>query len=501
MIKSILVVLTLCLSVFNTFSQEQPLKLSDLPQVVYSPNPEFEELYNKAWQLALEHIKYQKGLPQELYVDEAFDEKTVWIWDTAFMLLFYKYGATQFPAIKTFNNFYAPIHDGTQIPIRIEIPDNPPLFAWTEYEFYKLSNDKDHIKNLIYQKQYLQKHFHWMDTIRRGSVIANSAPTCIKKDKNGYLWEGGRSGMDNTVRGRKGKHARRQRPNNPDMLWVDALAQQGLSALYISKLYEELGDIKGKKEWIKRYKEIKKQINSCYWCEDDGIYYDINRKNLEHMKIKTPASYWPMLAEMCSKKQAEEMKKHILDEHTFGGFVPWTTLARDDSDFSDNGRYWRGSVWLPTAYMGIKSLEKYEYFDLARESAYKIVNHMSETYKNYSPHTIWECYDPDEPKPAISEHGKVVRPDFCGWSALGPISLLVENIIGIYDVDATNKTVKWNLNKQGKQGVKNLRFGDVTTDLIYHKNKVTIKSNKRYKLIINNKKYNIKQGENIFTLN
>ncbi|MCM1372396.1 MAG: hypothetical protein NC113_07100 [Bacteroides sp.] len=28
-------------------------------------------------------------------------------------------------------------------------------------------------------------------------------------------------------------------------------------------------------------------------------------------------------------------------------------------------------------------------------------------------------------------HGRRVRPDFCAWSALGPISLFIENIMGI----------------------------------------------------------------------
>ena len=35
-----------------------------IPEVIYSANPGYVELYNKAWQLALEHVKYQDGLPQ-----------------------------------------------------------------------------------------------------------------------------------------------------------------------------------------------------------------------------------------------------------------------------------------------------------------------------------------------------------------------------------------------------------------------------------------------------
>lgn len=34
---------------------------------------------------------------------------------------------------------------------------------------------------------------------------------------------------------------------------------------------------------------------------------------------------------------------------------PLPSLAPDDRDFRQDGAYWRGSVWLPTAYMAVKA--------------------------------------------------------------------------------------------------------------------------------------------------
>ncbi|MDO5980002.1 MGH1-like glycoside hydrolase domain-containing protein [Flavivirga spongiicola] len=477
-----------------------PAKPNNIPTIVYSLNPDYVTLYNKAWDLAKEHVKSFDGLAQSPYIDEAFDENTIWIWDTAFMLHFFKYASHNFPAIESLSNFYAPIHDNLEIPLRIEIPDNPPLFAWTEYDFYKFSSDTKHVKKLLYEKEYLQKHFEWFDTVSKGTIIANSAKTWIKKDPNGYLWEGGRSGMDNTPRGRKGVSAKKNRPNNPDMLWVDAIAQQGLSALNIYKLFTSLGDNVQANIWKSKYDVIKQKVNKLYWDEEDGIYYDINKNTLEPMKLITPASYWPMLAEMCDSTQAERMVKHIKNPETLGGRVPWTTVPRNDIDFDPRGGYWRGSVWLPTAYMGIKAIQKYGYFELAHANSLAIIDHMSKTYQQYTPHTIWECYSPTEPKPAQTIHDNDVRPDFCGWSALGPISLMIENVIGFYDINAQNKTVKWNLHKEGIQGIKNLVFGEVIADIIYENGIVKVKANNKFTLIVNEINYTVNEGINSFKL-
>lgn len=476
---------------------------SFVPEPIMENDSGFIDLYYKAWELAYKHIKTQTGLPQSPYMDEAFDDSTIWIWDTCFMVQFCKYAPAVFPGIESLNNFYAPLHDHVNIPLRIEIPDNPPLFAWTELEYFKFTNDQKHLEELLLKKQYLQKHFDWFDTTKPGQVIADSAPTCLEKVKKGYHWEGGRSGMDNTPRGRTGEHALKSRPNNPKMLWIDAIAQQGLSALCISRLFKQLGNNEMSTKWEAIYEGIKTTVNEYYWDEKDGFYYDINEDTLEPIKVVTPASYWPMLAEMCSAKQAKKMVDKIKDSNVLGGAVPWVSLARNDGDFKENGNYWRGSVWLPLAYMGIKSLEKYNYFELAHQNAYDIISHMEKTYREFTPHTIWECYNPVEPKPATNEHANngLVRSDFCGWSALGAISLLIENVLGFYDINATTKTVKWKKVRTDKHGIRRLKFGTVITDIIAVGNKIEISSNEKYKLIVNGKTLKIAATEKqVFTV-
>jgi hypothetical protein len=80
----------------------------------------------------------------------------------------------------------------------------------------------------------------------------------------------------------------------------------------------------------------------------------------------------------------------------------------------------------------------------------------------FEPRIIWECDIPSADKPALGKQGQIVRKDFCGWSALGPISLFIENVLGIRSVDAEKLTVDWDIHHKCLHGVRNLRFGPCT---------------------------------------
>lgn len=90
-----------------------------------------------------------------------------------------------------------------------------------------------------------------------------------------------------------------------------------------------------------------------------------------------------------------------------------------------------------------------------------------------------------------------VRPDFCGWSALGPLALFLENVIGIYKADAFDNRVFWALPEkiQGKIGIRNYSFGDTVTDLIMENGKLFTVSNLPYTLEIKGKSISVPAGK------
>lgn len=197
------------------------------------------------------------------------------------------------------------------------------------------------------------------------------------------------------------------------------------------------------------------------------------------------------------------MVEKLRSENFFGGERPWNSLSRSDQDFdSITGNYWRGGIWIPIVYMGTKALERYGYTSLADSLAEKVVRMQSRIYDNLDPHTIWECYSPVEDAPS-TEHGRRVRQEFCGWSALGPISLFIENIMGFRQADAITRTLTWDIKPtNGTHGLKRLKFGDIETSLIYHpeNNSISASANRPFKLIINGRPFNITGGESTIWL-
>ncbi len=496
-----------------------------LPIPVCEDSPEYAELYFKAWELAHDHVRDIPGMPQNPYMDEGFCDTQVWVWDTCFMSQFCKFAADVFPGVETLDNFYEVLYGektlakivpspdepfwtfakpGVENDIYIHIADQPPLFAWGEYENALVSGDREHLKELLYEKQYLQKHFEWFDSLTesytpRGVFL----PTTVVATKLGYHWEGGSSGMDNTPRGRTQIRDGKERPNNKSMLWLDAICQQALSAKAIARLFSILGDSENSAVWEEKFKAKKDIVNKYYWDEQDGFYYDIDANTHEHYRVMTVASFWTMTAGIASAEQAQKLVAQAQNPETLGGAVPLITLARNDGDYYPDGRYWRGSLWLPTAYAALKGMSEYGYHAEAHEAACKILKHMYETYVSYEPHTVWECYAPEKAEPGRQTQENVIcRPDFCGWSALGPISIYIEYVLGFRKINAFEGVVEWEKPSElkGEIGIKGLRFSDVLTDILAKGNVCRVKSNAPYCLKICGKEYKIQKGENQFNI-
>lgn len=459
----------------------------EVPEPVFEGNRDFVQLYYTAWKQAYDHIKVQEGIPHPRYIDEACWDDTIWIWDTEFMALFCKYSPKVFPGVESLGNFYSLMLDNATSILRIQHPDNPPFFSWIEYEYYKFTADKDHLRTLVNEKKYPQRYFRMfeqLDSTRKFNFDHHKVE--LQKTDKGYRWGNIQSGMDNTPRVRAGA----------GMLWVDAISQQALSALYNVRLAELAGNKDSAREFRREYRKLKRIINKYYWDSRDHCYYDL-KSDGTLSRVLTPASFWPVLAELPTREQARKMAAFALADGKLGGERPWKTVSADDPEYvADYGEYWKGSVWLPTAYMGIKALEKYKMYELADETAEKVLTQMSRSYNDFTPHTIWECYNPSGDTPAKNGKGRFVRTDFCGWSALGPISLFIENVIGIKEVNADKALVRWDIHHSFEHGLKNLRFSDTVTSLIYKDGVVSVDSNKAYRLIINGRKHCIKPGHN-----
>ena len=510
---------------------------SALPRPVFDERPELAALYRKAWEIAHTRIDNLPGIPVPRYMDEGHRSDWIWIWDTCFMAHFCKYAPWEFPGIDSLGNFYgilmpdgaftlpkvrgnrwscgpAGVSDpweGRMLDFKVHLPEDPPLFAWTEYCHALQTGDRARLEKVYREKRWLQR---WFDTFEsfdpsKPAMFGATLPVSAQKVGDlGYRWCGGSSGMDNTPRGRvgskdEGPNSPADCPNNPDLLWVDAYAQQALAALSISRIADLLGDASGAAEWRAKYEAKKAKINELYWDESEGFYYDILASDLSKCKVPTMASYWALLAEIPDAARRARMVEKLKDPNWFGGSVPTPSLARKDADFWPTGGYWRGGVWMPTSYMAIKALDGCGETALARDIARKVIFHIYGTWKTFEPHTIWECYSPTETKPATyaKQEGMTARPDFCGWSALGPISLFIEDVIGIKEANAFTNTLvcDFERNPKGRVGVENYRFGKVVCSIVATTDEIRVESNLPFKLQVDQKCHAVQPGHSVFS--
>lgn len=199
-----------------------------LPRPVYDAQPEWIGFYDTAWELAHARIDEIPGLPASRYMDEAHASSLIWIWDTCLMAHFCKYCPDEFPGIESLENFYGVLLAATNAPLpkvkgnvwcgadcgkmldfRIHHPDNPPLFAWTEYVYALQTGDRARLERVYGEKRWLQRWYELFDAFdpAKPKPYGANARVALKRTADGYRWGGCPSGMDNTPRGRKGKKA------------------------------------------------------------------------------------------------------------------------------------------------------------------------------------------------------------------------------------------------------------------------------------------------------
>ncbi len=441
---------------------------SKLPQPIIDENSEWLDMYWKCWELAFKHFKKPpEGSPfVSNILDEAFS-KNIFQWDMIFMVMFARYADHVFPAVHSLDNFYCRQHPSGYICREIsektgedyvfvgrEHTINPPLFSWAEIESFKNTGDKSRFEMVL---PVLDKYVEWLNQGGSPQTAGNEqnwykyGRRAEKSVHNLYWNTGFGSGMDNTPRGGTG--------------WVDMSSQMVIQYNNLAQIAEILGKQEKKQQYKNEAAEIAARINKYCWNEEDGLYYDVDSTG-NHVKWKTSGCFWPMLAGIASNEQCDRLVGHLQDTSSFWRNNVFPTLAADQDRYNPEGGYWLGSVWAPTNYMIIKGLEYNGYEELARKASEKYINEMYCVFD--STKTVWENYSPEYCMPGKTD--RFCKPDFVGWSGIGPISLLIENVLG-FRVDAVNNSLTWRINRTDKHGIKRIRIGDVSLNAICEKRK------------------------------
>ena len=191
-------------------------------------------------------------------------------------------------------------------------------------------------------------------------------------DRNGLpVWNSSdHSGMDNQI-SRAGK--------------LDDFRYEGVDlACYIYRelrameaMARKLGKTDDAKRFGVRAALLADKINTVFWDEEDGFYYDRDEHTGELVKVKSVAGFVPLWAGIVPPRRAERLvKEHLTDPAQFWTPYPVACYARTEPDYvqgdiRDWGCNWRGTTWIPANYMIMHGLIDYGYTEIARELARK----------------------------------------------------------------------------------------------------------------------------------
>jgi glycogen debranching enzyme len=429
-----------------------------LPRPHLPGHDHWEQLYWRAWELGAKMVR--AGTPENgfaaQYVDAAFGGN-IFQWDTCFIAAFARYSRELLPILPALDNFYARQEPDGYIAREYRWENganlwakasgdscNPPLFAWAEWLVYRIHGDADRLRQVW---PHLDAYYQWLVNNRRLD--------------NGLYWitDMG-SGMDNTPRFAAA--------------WADYSIQQALNALMMSKIAAEIGDAASAERYRAEHADLAGRINALMWDEADGMYWDLDAGNLA-TKAKTVAPFWALLAEITAPEQAVRLIAHLKDPQTFWRPHPFPTLAADERWYKPFGDYWLGAVWAPTNYMIVRGLHAVGDHTLARESTARHLDAMAAVLESTG--TIWENYRADDLGPGLP-----ARPDFVGWSGLGPIAMLIETILGV-ELDAPSGTVTWRI-PLAEGGIERLPWRGGDLDLTCTADSLRITATRPLKLVL-----------------
>ena len=435
-----------------------------VPAPILDDDPEFVALYDAAWGFAEGHIA--AGTPKngfaEHYLDEAFCD-LIFQWDSCFMVLFGLHGLDAFPVMPTLDNFYGTqgadgylcrvINESDGQPTGdasdpAEPMINPPLFAWAELRYAERSGDLSRLPRVL---PVLDAYAGWLDAH-------------VRTEPGLYYTSLLGSGMDNAPR------------EAAYDAWVDISAQQALARRALSDLRTLLGEDGGAD--AAAADALCADLRALTWDAGEGWFFDLDAEGA-FLTDKTLAGIWPLVAGCATAEQAAAVIEHLADPAEFWRVHTFPSTAADSPAYDPLGHYWRGGVWAPTTYVTVRALAAAGRRDLARAAAENDLRNLAQVYADFTPeagqlapdhdgdgtNTLWELYAPDAVQPGTRWDATYLgRQDFVGWTGLGPIATLLEQIIGL-EPDALTDTLTLHLARTDQHGVEGYRFGDQLVDL------------------------------------
>jgi hypothetical protein len=305
---------------------------------------------------------------------------------------------------------------------KVSALSNPPFLAWAVYELLQYHPDP---KWAVFFLDPLTRFMEWRKKAR------------FDEPSGLYFWiHSYESGIDNSPRFTTIDEKEDLGTNRLGAIDLNAeIILQHQSVLQIINRFTP--EHPYKPILLAELKRLSRQIQTSLWDKEKGLFGDLEFDSGKLRTIDTIASYFPLICEDLDPTIKSKMITALRDPQRYNTLIPLPSVARNSPDFVKD--MWRGPVWINTAYLVVKGLEKQGEHKLAGEFAYRLCKGVYETYHNEG--NFFEFYDPERYDltelnrkkgnlyKKITLGSKPVK-NFAGWTA-DVNALLFENVFGI----------------------------------------------------------------------
>ena len=367
----------------------------------------------------------------------------IFLWDTAFSTFWARYHADRFPVAASLDNFYRCQTSEGFISRQIR-PDGiskwaadstigfaPPLLAWAELELepYVPGRLAKVFEPLLRQHRFNLEHFRRPDGLFFSDCWGCGMDNLPRWDSRSEVVCAGGIPFTRhaiTAPGEAGDalfewmNSQSEMPFfwNRQLGWCDTSCQMAFNALNLAEIAQRLGRSQEERKLRAQHRQIADTVNALCFNEKTGFYSDF--LNGHPLARRTICGFWPLLAEVATPERAAKLVAALCDPAGFGRSCGIPTLPADDPDYRPESGYARGPAWAHTNYMVLAGLRKYGETKLARTLAERFYRAAEAIWQTTG--TIWENYSPDQCDRPPEHSGR----DFCGWSALIPITFYRE---------------------------------------------------------------------------
>jgi len=221
--------------------------------------------------------------------------------------------------------------------------DCPPVFAWAAWRVHEAGAGTDFLREVY---PGLQRHYdHWWET---------KAVEPVGLFTWGFAGQGFskyfRPGMDNL-------------PWAVGRATADASGFMALSARYLARIAEALGDTAAAERYAADLERIAAAVNANLWDEEAGFYFDVDDDGSGFIPTKSYSGLVPLIAgivpadRMVRVLEALRDPAQLLSPHGVRSVSAKSVIFQPGyaKQYGVNSN-WRGPVWIPINYLIVEAL-------------------------------------------------------------------------------------------------------------------------------------------------